>query len=294
MDPLISIIIPLYNKQDCIKRTLDSVYEQDYTNFEVVVVDDGSTDNSLTIIKKYSDDRVRVFRKKNGGPASARNYGVKVAKGEWILFLDADDVLVEDSLQLVANNISKHRCADVFTYNQYIEHGRERFLRNQGHSKGYVFNPFLSWYLDEIYPGPGRAVVKRRIMEEIPFREDLRRHEDTENTFRIMRKYRYYACPEPLFCYNQDTLAASNKRENYREDFVCMMEPEGKSFFEQMALYKLYVTDMIKFYPKESEQIYGDRFHKMRYGRGAKYITLYKEYKGKLSRIINKIRRVVV
>ena len=123
-------------------------------------------------------------------------------------------------------------------------------------------------------------------MEKIPFREDLRRNEDTENTFRIMRKYRYYACPEPLFCYNQDTLAASNKRENYREDFVCMMEAEGKSFFEQMALYKLYVTESINLYPEESEQIYGDTFKKMKYGRGDKYIKKWKHLKEILRNLI--------
>ena len=284
--PLISIIIPLYNKQDCVKRTLDSVLEQDYTDYEIVVVDDGSTDDSVSVVESLHSEKIKIYKKVNGGPSSARNYGVKKAEGDWILFLDADDVIVENALQLVADNIKNHCFADVFAYNQYVECAGKRILRNQRHSKGYVLNPFLSWFLDEIYPGPGRAVIKRKIMEEIPFKENLRRHEDTDNTFRIMRKYRYYACPKPLFSYNQDTLAASRKRKDYHEDFVCMMDPKGKSFFEQMALYKLYVTESITLYPKESEQIYGDTFKKMKYGRGDKYLKKWKHLKEILRKLI--------
>lgn len=289
--PLISIIVPLYNKQAQVKKTLNSILTQTYGDFEIVIVDDGSTDNSVEVVESVYDKRIRLFRKDNGGPASARNLGVKMARGEWILFLDADDTLVESVLGLVVENIKKNKHADVFTYNQYAEIEGNRYLRNSKHVDGKVFFPFLSYYINDIYPGPGRTVVKRKIMLEEPFREDIRRHEDTENTFRLMRKYHFYACSQPLFCYNQDTLSASRKRDNFREDFVCLMDPKGKSFFEQMAMFKLYCTETKVLYADVVGQIYGNVFRKNRYGRGEKYLLLYKKYrniaKSLISRFIN-------
>ena len=88
---MISVIIPLYNKEQIIEKCIQSVLTQDYNDFEVVVVNDGSTDRSAEIVKRIDDSRVRLIEQENGGPSKARNTGVKNAKGEWIVFLDADD-----------------------------------------------------------------------------------------------------------------------------------------------------------------------------------------------------------
>ena len=97
---MISIIIPLYNKQDCIKRTIYSVIRQDFEDFEIVVVDDGSTDSSGKVVNEIPDERVKYFHKDNQGVSAARNFGLSLAKGEWVLFLDADDVLKEHALSV--------------------------------------------------------------------------------------------------------------------------------------------------------------------------------------------------
>ena len=94
-----SIIIPLYNKQNYIRRTLESVLSQTYTDFEVIVVNDGSKDNSLQEARKVTDSRIRVIDKENGGVSSARNRGIKEAKNEWICFLDADDIMYANCLE---------------------------------------------------------------------------------------------------------------------------------------------------------------------------------------------------
>lgn len=94
-----SIIIPLYNKQNYIRRTLESVLSQTYTDFEVIVVNDGSKDNSLQEAKKVQDPRIRVIDKENGGVSSARNRGIRDAKNEWICFLDADDIMYAHCLE---------------------------------------------------------------------------------------------------------------------------------------------------------------------------------------------------
>ncbi len=92
-NPLISVIIPVYNSEKLLERALDSVLNQTYKDLEIIVVDDGSTDNSSKIIAKYQkkDSRIVSIRQKNGGQASARNAGIRLAKGEYLAFLDADD-----------------------------------------------------------------------------------------------------------------------------------------------------------------------------------------------------------
>lgn len=105
---LFSVIIPLYNKADTIERALKSVRAQTHHDFEVVVVDDGSTDNSAEIVERFEGlDRLRLIRQENAGVSAARNRGVEVAQGEYAAFLDADDYWDEDYLKTVAEVISK-------------------------------------------------------------------------------------------------------------------------------------------------------------------------------------------
>lgn len=88
---MISVVIPLYNKEEQIAHTLQSVFEQTFQNFEIVIVDDGSTDNSVEEVEKFDDSRVRLIRQSNAGVSAARNRGIEEARGELIAFLDADD-----------------------------------------------------------------------------------------------------------------------------------------------------------------------------------------------------------
>lgn len=88
--PLISVIIPVYNREHCVRRAIDSVLAQTQKNFEIVVVDDGSQDSSVEILKTYGD-AIRLICQKNAGASAARNAGIRAARGQWIAFLDSDD-----------------------------------------------------------------------------------------------------------------------------------------------------------------------------------------------------------
>ncbi|KAB2867528.1 MAG: glycosyltransferase family 2 protein, partial [Bacteroidales bacterium] len=101
--PLISVIIPTYNAERFIIETLTSVINQSYTHWECIIIDDGSTDSTKEIIDEYckADNRIKYYYQKNSGPSVARNVGVKIALGEYIQFLDSDDVLLPERFEIL-------------------------------------------------------------------------------------------------------------------------------------------------------------------------------------------------
>ena len=111
-DPLISVIIPVYNAEQYLPETLDSVFTQTYTNIEVITVDDGSTDKSAEIIKRYP--AVKYIRQKNGGVSNARNSGIKASSGDYIAFLDQDDLWLPEKLKIQLEIASRHQESGIF------------------------------------------------------------------------------------------------------------------------------------------------------------------------------------
>lgn len=109
INPLISIIIPIYNVDKFLMKCLESCISQTYKNIEMILINDGSTDNSGNICDEYQkrDRRVKVVHKKNAGVSAARNYGINIAKGDWIIFVDADDYLSVDFVQYMLNLVKK-------------------------------------------------------------------------------------------------------------------------------------------------------------------------------------------
>lgn len=123
---LISVIVPVYNLENYIERCLISIRNQTYRNIEIIVVDDGSTDNSWNIINKIAkeDDRIIPLHKENGGVSSARMLGLSHARGEWIGFVDGDDEIEKDMYEVLINN--------AFEYNADISHCGYKMIFNDG------------------------------------------------------------------------------------------------------------------------------------------------------------------
>lgn len=124
---LISIIIPVYNVEAYLEETLTSVYAQTYNNWECIIVNDGSTDNSLSIAKQWAekDHRFKVFSQENAGASTARNYGIDLAKGEYIAFLDSDDVWSPIHLETSINQLLQHKVDLVYSSPYLILNGNK-------------------------------------------------------------------------------------------------------------------------------------------------------------------------
>ena len=109
MDALISVIIPIYNIMDCLPKCVDSVCRQTYSAMEILLVDDGSTDGTGALCDELAkkDARIRVFHKENGGSSSARNLGIREARGEYLGFVDSDDYVDADMYERLYGAIEK-------------------------------------------------------------------------------------------------------------------------------------------------------------------------------------------
>lgn len=196
MKPLISVIIPAYNAQNTIVECLDSVYEQTYRNIEILVINDGSVDNTLSIVEKYillhKDLPIKVYSIKNSGPASARNYAIRLAKGEYIAFLDSDDRWVSDKLEKQINCFYKYPNIDLLgclysigTEKPYITTGIKWISKNQLLFKNFFITPSV--------------IMKSYLLHDLKFEEGHKYSEDYNLWLQII--FSNYCCAlleEPL------------------------------------------------------------------------------------------------
>lgn len=106
MKYLVSIIVPMYNSEKYIVRCIDSLLEQSYENIEIIVVDDGSSDNSVEIIKKYNDNRINIYQKRNEGVSATRNLGIEKSNGDFLLFVDSDDYVSKDIVKVMLDKVN--------------------------------------------------------------------------------------------------------------------------------------------------------------------------------------------
>lgn len=233
MNNLISIVIPLYNKEKSIAKTINSILEQTYTNWELIVVDDGSSDGSADVVNSFSDNRIFYFKKENGGVSSARNYGVNMAKGEWIIFIDADDYFLPHALSVLSSCVIEYKC-NVAVGNFYIEDsdGRKLFKTT---SNGIVKNPFREWFYYRLHPRTGNTLLNRRIFTNISYNVNLKRWEDAEFCFKLLESNEVSYISNPVMVYTNDFKGLSNPSDNIDCDFVNHLQFSGKTFWYKMC-----------------------------------------------------------
>lgn len=259
---MISIVIPLYNKEQSIAQTLDSVISQEGADFEVVIVDDGSTDHSYTIAKGYADrdSRIHLYQQENGGPGKARNTGVKIAQGDWILFLDADDELLPNALKTYALFINKQPKANMFLMEMLVTDGKNSRIPIE-YKEGFIKFPFFAHYMGMLYPCSGSMLFRKTLCDSHPFNESYRRYEDLDRLFRIFRKCRIFTIKEIGGKFHTDYSAASHARKDISEDFMGHLNLHGKGFWERMSLYSLFLGER-EYYRAQCKQLYPNLYQR--------------------------------
>ena len=119
----VSILLPVYNGEKFIVESINSIFENRYQNFEIVIIDDGSTDNTATLIKKFKDDRIHLFKKSNSGLVESLNYGISKCKNEIIMRMDADDRLHPSKIELQLSSFLKRKViligTEAIVFNEY-------------------------------------------------------------------------------------------------------------------------------------------------------------------------------
>lgn len=151
-----SIIVPVYNVEKYIKDCLNSLLKQSYKNYEVIIVNDGSPDNSEQIIKKFlKDSRFKYFKKENGGLSDARNFGVQKAKGDYILFVDSDDYINKNCLKFIDSELKKIKEVEIVKFNfTYVDENKKIINNNYFNIKEGIFeaHEFLNISLNTKIP----------------------------------------------------------------------------------------------------------------------------------------------
>lgn len=220
--PFFSVVIPLYNKEDFIESTLNSVFNQSFTNFEVIIVDDGSTDNSLQKVEKFDDRRLSIYKQQNQGASVARNFGIDQASSEYIALLDADDLWYNNHLQELKKLIETFPKAGLFCMNYEINYNGD-FVKPATFNFDYknectIIEDFFKANIINFIPSSSSvALTKEKILKVGKYNTSLRTGQDIDLWIKIALKYSVAFNPNITMTYN---IFDSNSlsKSTYNED----------------------------------------------------------------------------
>lgn len=227
MKELVTVIIPTYNRAKLVRKAIDSVLKQTYTNFEVLVIDDHSTDNTKEIIESFDDDRIKyLLNERKKGAQGARNTGLLNAKGEWIAFLDSDDLWLKEKLQVQLSELASTK--KYFCFSHWYE------LKND---KTYLKTRKLSIDNTSIYRENyigtfSTVMLHSRIIDEIGLLdENLSACQDWDYWIRIIDNYNALYISEPLIKYR---IHGSDRISNEFENRALGREMILKKYYSQI------------------------------------------------------------
>lgn len=235
--PLVSVIIPTYNASDTIEMTLDSIFAQTYKNHEIIVVDDGSTDRTSEILWPLANSgKIHLIIQENFGPSAARNAGIMSARGEYIAFLDSDDIFATESIERRVKVLTDHsdvslvftdfcfgddiKLMDIQTPFYRSKYMLKKFSKSIEKVDGLVYffkkDFFRNSILNNIEPSIITVIVRRVCLDKIGlFDESLRNAEDSDMWFRIQKEYKVAFIDQPLSFYRKLRGGLSSNVEGY-------------------------------------------------------------------------------
>ncbi len=204
--PLISVIIAIYNPGKHLRCCLDSIVEQTYKNLEIILVDDGSTDDSLAVCKEYAekDSRIVVHHKENSGVSATRNAGIRLAHGEYFSFIDSDDYLEKDAYEYMMDLIDTHK-VDIVTYEHFITKPCKEITHSAPDSAYGRFDRKHGMdILVHNFPFAWNKLFSKKTIDEVWFDETICRGEDgLFSRFAFDKADSVYFDKRPLYHYVQ-------------------------------------------------------------------------------------------
>ncbi|HEY9646792.1 MAG TPA: glycosyltransferase [Chroococcidiopsis sp.] len=199
--PTISVIIPVYNGEKTIQATIQSVLDQTFADFELLVIDDGSTDRTLEVVAQITDPRLKVLSFPNRGVAVSRNLGFQHSSGAFISFIDADDLWTPDKLEAQLQQLENHpQAAIAYSWTNCID-DRGKFLRQCSyvHWSGDVLPQLL---LDDFIGSGSNVMIRREAYAEVGgFDQQLTNAQDTDLWLRLAARYHFVNVPSPQILY---------------------------------------------------------------------------------------------
>ncbi len=233
--PFFSVIIPLYNKEKYIKETLQSVLNQYFEDFEVIIVNDGSTDKSMDIVTQFKDSRVQVVNQTNQGVSAARNNGIFKAKTEFIAFLDADDLWYKNHLTELKKQITNHPKAGLFC-NNYEVYYSEDFkipakINLKCKNECILVDDFFKASIVNPVAWTSAVCIPKSIFNSIgKFNTNYKTAQDLDLWIRIALKYKVSFNPKTTMSYKRHVEKSLSKNEfnTIRADFISSFKEEEK------------------------------------------------------------------
>ena len=296
MDKLISVVVPIYNVEKYLNKCVCSIVNQTYKNIEIILVDDGSKDNSGDIANEWckKDKRIKVYHKANGGLSDARNYGIEQANGDYITFIDSDDYIDKNFLLYLYECMNKY-CSDISICGRYsvYENGMKKCKYNEVFDKKYDFISAIR-EMNKFYYFDMSACTK---LYKIELFKDIRfpkgkLSEDYFVMYKLFKKAKSISyTSKPLYFYLQRQNSISNNK-NINEDFIeaarqQMIDLENSDEKLKTIVHVAYASSFLTvadFYIKQKV-----KFPKSKYKKFKKEIYLNKKYiKGNKDISLNK------
>lgn len=222
--PQISVVIPAYNAEHTIRETIESVQHQTFSDFELIVINDGSTDRTLEILQSISDPRLKILSYQNGGLSVARNRGISHATGEFIAFLDADDLWTPHKLELQLAALQQNPEAGVaYSWTYFMNEQEKRLF--PGRRLFYRGNVYADLLVKNFIAHGSNPLIRRQAIESIgEFDPTLSHFADWDYWLRIAKNWSFVVVPEYQIFYRQSSRAMSSKVDGIKEAGFVILE----------------------------------------------------------------------
>lgn len=250
---MVSVIIPTYNREKSILKSVMSVLDQSYSDLELIIVDDGSTDDTPKIISSIRDKRLKYIRINNSGACNARNTGISEAKGDFIAFHDSDDIWLEDKLEKQMEVMNQYHPDIVFCkLNWFIDGSFEGYLPKN------ITNGFVEPIVSLFDIGTQTIVARKKVFDDIKFDATMPRWQDFEWLLRATEKYTLYCLDKGLVDYyvGSDSISLSSEKLYKACEIINIKHPlfnEKYPLMANMISDILFRNGAVRYEKKDSE-----------------------------------------